>query len=364
MSFGLGMLEFTARTGLNFLGQGLSYRLDRNLCKPSQVVISLTAACAARCIMCDIWKLKPLNELSIDEWKHSFSQMREWLGPHFVFISGGEPFQKKDLFKLLAHAREIGVKTAVTSNGMLLKERFCDHIVEYGPDFLSLSVDSHRADVHDFIRGRPGLHARCTRVLQYLREKDAKIILGIAVVIMEQNYRELPQLVRWALDLEVDRVLFQPLYPTFVSDEDKDRHWFEKNPQWVKDADRAAQVIDELQAMKRTGAPIWNPHYHLEAMKAYFRDPYHHPRPPECMVRYNTFNVAYDGDVNFCYTVANVVGNIRQQNPQDIWNSHQAAQVRGLMKGCKAPCMLNCYRPRSLGDLATMFNTVMQHDVF
>ena len=65
------------------------------------------------------------------------------------------------LFEVLAFCRENQIKTKMSSNGILLKPAYLDRVLQYGPDFLSLSVDSVRADVHDALRGVPGLHARC-----------------------------------------------------------------------------------------------------------------------------------------------------------------------------------------------------------
>ena len=357
-------IEFATYQGTNHLSQQLSYRMDRRLNKPSQVSLLITDICAARCSMCEMWKLQENNELSIDEWKTVLDRLREWLGPFFLVISGGEPFQKKGFFDFLAHCREIGIKTKVSSNGMYLTPKACERVLEVGPDFLSLSIDHFDKDVHDAIRGVP-LYDRCVEALRILKDRDEKIVLGVASIVMEETYKDLVKTTEWALDeLEVDRMLFQPLYPTFASDEAGDPSWYDRNPSWPRDNDVLDAQIEGLRAMKRAGRPVWNPDEHLVALGMYFRDPNSHPRPDECMVRYSAYNIDPRGDVMFCWTVDDRAGNLRESHPRDIWESAHAQSIRDKMKGCTAPCLLNCYRGRSLREQIGLFRLFAQRQGF
>lgn len=348
-------IEFAANQGSNHLAKQLSYKLDRRLNKPSQVSLLITDICAARCTMCDMWKLQENNELSIDEWKVALDRLREWLGPFFLVISGGEPFQKRGFFDFLAHCRQIGIKTKVSTNGMYLTPKACERVLEVGPDFLSFSIDHYSREVHDKIRGVP-LYDRCLEAIRFLQGHDESTVLGIASVIMEETARDLVATATWALDeVGVDRVLFQPLYPTFASDESVDPHWYDRNPHWPRDTRALQAEIEGLREMKRAGRPVWNPDEHLVALQHYFVDPASHPRPDECMVRYSTFNIDPRGDVMFCWTVDDRVGNLRRDHPRAIWESAIAQEVRDKMKGCTAPCLLNCYRGRSLREQVGLF---------
>jgi MoaA/NifB/PqqE/SkfB family radical SAM enzyme len=356
-------LEFVVKSGVNYVQQKLAYRFDQPLNKPTQVTVSITDACAARCVMCDIWKLQVKDELTADEWIKFLGQMREWLGPFWLVITGGEPFQKPGMFQILQFCRDHQIKTKMSSNGILLRPVYLDRVLQHGPDFLSLSIDSPRAEVHDALRGTPGLFNRCVEAIHYLRERDKRMVLGVANVIMEDNYRDLPELVRWAVEQGADRVLFQPLQPNFASDE-HDRDWYKKNPHWVQDPDALERVMDELLAMKHSGLPVWNDVSQLQVFKAYFRDPYTHPRPDECMVRYSIFNVDPHGNVNFCWTVNDTIGNIHNERPAEIWRSQMAKEVRDKMRPCRAPCTLNCFRSRSLGSQIRMFRFFWERQGF
>ncbi|MFQ5460391.1 MAG: radical SAM protein [Anaerolineae bacterium] len=360
----LNDIRFATYQGVNHLAQGLSYRADRPLAKPSQVTILLTDACAARCIMCDIWKLDASGELAVEEWIPVLDDLRAWLGPFFLVISGGEPFQKAGIFDFLAHCRAIGIKTKMSSNGMYLGSRkTLDRVLEVGPDFLSLSIDHFDPKVHDMVRG-VALWQRCVDAIDVLRAHSDRIVLGVASVIMEETCHDLAGTAEWALGLGVDRVLFQPLYPTFASDESLDPRWFERNPHWPRDAEALHQELEAVKALKAAGKAIWNSDEHLVALQHYFRDPWSHPRPDECMVRYNAFNIDPKGNVSFCYTVDDQAGNLTQTRAADIWRSAVAQGIRDKMKPCKAPCLLNCYRGRSLREQVGLFKLFAERQGF
>src|SRR5690349_11887398 len=59
--------------------------------KPIDAVIAVTYKCNSKCIMCNIWKEQPQNELS----SHDFLKLPKTLKD--INITGGEPFLRKDL---------------------------------------------------------------------------------------------------------------------------------------------------------------------------------------------------------------------------------------------------------------------------
>jgi MoaA/NifB/PqqE/SkfB family radical SAM enzyme len=235
--------------------------------------------------------------------------------------------------------------------------------MEVGPDFLSFSIDHHERAVHDRLRG-VALYDRCLEAIEVLRRESSQMVLGVATIIMEENSRELAATAEWALSLGVDRMLFQPLYPTFASDEGMDPNWTERNPHWPRDPDAVSAELERVKALKAAGAPIWNPDEHLVALQHYFSDPWSHPRPDECMVRYNAFNIDPKGNVSFCYTVNDGAGSLRNSRARDIWESALAQQIRDKMKPCKAPCLLNCYRGRSLREQVGLFKLFAERQGF
>jgi len=78
--------------------------------------IAVTFRCNFRCKYCNIWKIKPIEELNIRDFKLIFERNR----PFWVSISGGEPFLRKDISKIISLATINGTKLlSINTNGFL-----------------------------------------------------------------------------------------------------------------------------------------------------------------------------------------------------------------------------------------------------
>ncbi len=349
--------SFIAHNATNYIAQQVSYSIDKPVCKPSQIFIMPTYRCNARCVMCDMWKIKSENEVSIEEWIDLLGKIRSWLGPFWVIISGGEPFNKKGILDLLSFCRQNEIKTKVSSNGIPLTDKFCDKVIQYGPDFLSFSIDSFNLEIHDRLRGCRGVFKSCVGAIEYLREKTKDILIGITSIIMEENFRQLPEMVRWGESLGVDRILFQPIRSNLPARPDN-KYWYKKNPHWISDTELLDQKLDELLKLKREGAPIWNTEEQIEDFRSYFHGPNKNVDRSQCMVRYNFFRVNPLGDVTICGIYKETIGNIREREPWDIWRSQEAKRARDKMKRCCVHCTVSCNKRYSLKGYIELYKTL------
>ena len=62
---------------------------------PFKLTFCITYWCNYRCQTCNIWKKKPQNEFTADEFDRVFQTMGH--APYWFTFSGGEPFLRKDL---------------------------------------------------------------------------------------------------------------------------------------------------------------------------------------------------------------------------------------------------------------------------
>ena len=72
---------------------------------PYKVLINLTDLCNSRCNFCDIWKIKPLNEIQINDVEKIFKQFNKnliWLA-----LSGGEVTLVKYFYQMIDSAKKI-----------------------------------------------------------------------------------------------------------------------------------------------------------------------------------------------------------------------------------------------------------------
>src|SRR5215467_10707147 len=79
-------------------------------CRPTSIICLLTERCNSRCTHCDIWKTRGAEDTpTLDEWKKFLSDLRAWLGPAHVTLSGGEALLRRDATEILRHGSEIGL---------------------------------------------------------------------------------------------------------------------------------------------------------------------------------------------------------------------------------------------------------------
>lgn len=114
---------------LNSIGSSLNLTVN----------LHLTNRCNYKCSFCYA-HFKDSKNLSKDDLKEILYLLKDY-GVHKVNFAGGEPFLFKGFEELLIHAKELGLKTSIISNGSMIKREW---IFEYGKylDILGISCDS------------------------------------------------------------------------------------------------------------------------------------------------------------------------------------------------------------------------------
>lgn len=165
------------------------------------MVLYITDGCNSRCTMCDIWH-NPRRNMSLDLVDELVEQAQK-LKTRWVLLSGGEAMQHPAWDKIAQRFRSAGIRTMLLTNGLLIKkqiDRFAGTV-----DDLIVSLDGGTAETYEAIRGVDAFEL----VLDGIRLAKAE---GLAVTtrttIQRQNYREMPQMIRSALNAGADSVSF------------------------------------------------------------------------------------------------------------------------------------------------------------
>ncbi len=116
-------------------------------------------------------------------------------GFNYVSLSGGEPMLYKPLTELLEHAHQLGMRTAVTTNGMLLTERKIERLRDV-VDVLAISIDGIPAS-HNRIRGSQLAFDTMKSRLPLLRAADMPF--GFIFTLTQYNLDELD----WVRDFAI-----------------------------------------------------------------------------------------------------------------------------------------------------------------
>ena len=148
----------------------------------------MTERCNARCIHCDIWKnegreIRP----TAAQWEGVLRDLREWLGPVHVVLTGGEALLNRDTLGLVAYGSWLGLYIELLTHGFWKDQSKIEELVRARPGRVTISFDG-LGETHSLIRGREDFASRTretVRTLVRLRaEEHLKMVIRLKTVIM------------------------------------------------------------------------------------------------------------------------------------------------------------------------------------
>lgn len=121
------------------------------------VMLSMTRRCQCRCARCAVAAGgNASGELTKEEILRVLGEAAG-LGAREVSFFGGEPLLRPELPELIRGARALGLRTALTTNGLLLDAGMARGLKAAGLDAAGVSLDDPDPGTHDAGRGVPGL---------------------------------------------------------------------------------------------------------------------------------------------------------------------------------------------------------------
>ncbi|MFB3906290.1 MAG: radical SAM protein [Acidobacteriota bacterium] len=120
---------------------------------------------------------------------------------HTVDFTGwGEPLLHPRIFEMIRAAKAKGCLTSMTSNGTALNERNSASLLDSGLDRLAISVDGVRPETYNAIRVGSNferIQVNISRLSHMIRQTGSRTELAIACTLQESNADELELLVPW-----------------------------------------------------------------------------------------------------------------------------------------------------------------------
>ncbi|MCB4791742.1 MAG: radical SAM protein [Elusimicrobia bacterium] len=165
--------------------------------KPLQASLHLTTKCNLKCIMCDFYQYDfDITEKTAEEIMELFPYLEsiEWLG--------GEVFFSKHFERLFNSSLSYKNITSqiIFTNGLLLSEPFIEKCVKHGVNIF-FSIDSVNKKNYEKIRRGArfeDLIHNLNLMALYRKKYGYKNTLLLNVVIMNCNYKEMPELLDFA----------------------------------------------------------------------------------------------------------------------------------------------------------------------
>ncbi len=224
-----------------------------------------------------------------------------------INFGGGEPLLRKDLTDISEFASKSGLVVSMNSNGYFINREKADELKLKGFSKVGISIDSHLPETHDNFRGIKGSHKKAVDALVYLNEAGIKT--SISTVICKINYRDVKELIGFAVENKVEQLNFHNFKCSGLGYSNKDKLDL-SNEEWKE------FYIDALEAKKKT-----------EAIKVSLDDPIIaqlDSDKSDSMVKGSicgklSLNIKTNGDITPCGFIPTTIGNITKLNLKEIW---------------------------------------------
>jgi MoaA/NifB/PqqE/SkfB family radical SAM enzyme len=246
-----------------------------------------------------------------------------------VNITGGEPFLRNDLAEIVDILKPKTGRIIISTNGFMtdrivaLTEKYPNIGIRVSLEGFSATNDELRGIKHGFDKG--------LKTIVELKHRGMKDI-GFGITVSDKNVRDMMDLYKLAcaMGLEFSTAIVHNTY------------YFHKDNNVITSK---KEIVDELEKLKteffRTNRPKnWLRAYFIDGMITYFINDA--PRPLPCLAGTETFYLDPFGDLYPCNAMNSIMGNIREQSFDEIWQSKRAQSVRKCVHNCKEKCWMIC----------------------
>lgn len=317
----------------------------RDLSFPMKFSFVLTYRCNAKCSMCNIWKKKITDELSIDEIEKFFAHSNKF---SWMDISGGEVFLRDDVVDVVKSAafncRSLYLLHFAT-NG-LLPEKIVPAMekitqLKIPRILMTVSLDGYK-ELHDKIRGVPGAFDRAIRTYKELRKLSGpsfKVFIGMTLI--EDNFLKTEKSFQYFKE-EVPDLTYDDLHINIAQ---KSAHYYDNAGITLPDLRALHGIIDSISKKKKAHgiSPVaYLENAYLKGAKVFLKT---NRCPEKCQSLSVSCFVDPSGDVYACNTYSKVIGNIKDYdyNLKKLLASQNARKLRaeierGACPQCWTPC--------------------------
>ncbi len=190
-------------------------RADPRLTK---VYIEPTSDCNLNCKTCvrHSWD-EEMGFMQIKDYKKLINELKEFEGLGKISFWGiGEPLFHPQIAEMVELASELGVKTQIITNGLLLSEQKALSLLDAGLNSLVVSVDGTSPETMADIRSGAELKTVIKNIQNFRNLRDQtqkKCEIGIEYVIMKSNVDELKDLRKLARKIGASFIFLTNLLP-------------------------------------------------------------------------------------------------------------------------------------------------------
>jgi radical SAM protein len=177
---------------------------------PLLVFYETTRACDLMCRHCraDAQRQRDPAELTTLQARRLIAELTIFPKPPLLVFTGGDPLKREDVFALVGHAADLGLKTAMTPSATpLVTAEAIARLQGAGLGRLAVSLDGATKRTHDRFRRVAGSFVRTLRIIEDARRCGLPVQVNTTVAThnlgeldaMAQVLASLPGVVMWSV---------------------------------------------------------------------------------------------------------------------------------------------------------------------
>lgn len=293
---------------------------------PIRATIQTTYCCNLNCIMCQLhsqYASQQLQSMRKNAMKKDdFDKIATELFPYLVEVhptNVGEPLVSPWFDYMCDMVKKYGVLFDITSNGMLLTEEKIRHILPSLLD-IKISFEGIKKETFESISKGIDYNKLCENIDTFLHlrnEMHSKATITLQMTLLDINYHELLDVIRFAKEKGIDRV---KAYHVFSQSKEMDEHSLLKNP-------KSEALFEEVRTSAISLAENLDIALEISEPRAEWKDC--SLISQHCRLPWGEVFVDYDENVYPCHSHNNMAyGNLLAQPWTNIWNSEYAQKLR------------------------------------
>ncbi len=307
--------------------------------RPKKITIAITAYCNLRCIGCRYGRdFMPGEQLSLEMTRNLLSDARS-VGVDTVRLYGGEPLLHKNLPEMVRHSVDIGMKTYVTTNGILLGKKI-DALYQAGLRSLTIGFYGSEDSYDSYVQRPKHFDQLRTSLEQLLQRYGSDIQIQLNYLIMKPTVSLAALEAAWefaeTFDLTFHTDLIHYSLPYFTEGPDRMLQFNESDRPAIE------ALTAELVRLKKS-----NPNRLTESLATLRSTTDWLLQGPNMKVPCDAGKLLWvgaDGSVQLCY-VTFPLGNLHKQSLRDMVltkQHHDAARDAFLLNCPNCHCERDC----------------------
>jgi len=132
------------------------------------------------------------------------------LGCIRVAITGGEPFNRSDIFMVMDRVSDHGMDVCITSNGTRINYEITEELDRRPFGWINISLEGATAETNDAIRGQGTFDLVVSKLKKYFKYR---LPFGLSITLNKLNMHEIELFPQLAREVGAQVVLLRNMYP-------------------------------------------------------------------------------------------------------------------------------------------------------